>query len=178
MRTIEDELRALYPLDWQSSSMRPYGFELFTAGMARRGLVTVQGARAGNVLVVKAEVASASLRHYLVCSSDSHGAERVTSGPDLAGELQRAAQDDAGIRAALATPPKRSDTDRMRAALERCVKVLQEVQWAGIDFDHSGHPDGSECPVCTAGQYGPHLDGCELAACIRDGSELLEEAAC
>lgn len=105
--TIENELRALYPLDWQPSPMRPSGFQLFTAGMALRGLVTVQGARAGAVLVVKAEVASASLRHYFVCSSDSHGAERVTSGPDLAGELQRAAKIDTGIRAALAAKPKR-----------------------------------------------------------------------
>ena len=107
MRTLEDELRALCPLDWQPSSMRPSGFTVFIAGMARRGLVTVQGARAGAVLVVRAEVASTSLRYYLACASDSRGAELVTSGPDLAAELQRAAQMDAGIRAGLVAKSSR-----------------------------------------------------------------------
>lgn len=106
MRTIEHELRDLYPLDWQPSSLRPHGFELFTAGLARRGLVTVQGARAGSVLVVKAEVVSASLRHYFVCVADAHGAGMVASGPNLADELRDAAKDDERIRAALAAPSK------------------------------------------------------------------------
>lgn len=179
MRTLEDELRALYPLDWQPSSMRPYGFRVFISEMARRGLVTVQGARVGAALVVKVEVASASLRHYLVCSSDSKDAELVTSGPDLADELQLAAQIDAGFRAALVGPSKQ-DPARMRAVLERCMKVLQEVQWAATEHDQYGHPEHGKCPVCESGDFGTgvHIAGCELAACIRDGNELLEVSLC
>lgn len=175
MRTIEHELRDLYPLDWQPSSLRPHGFELFTAGLARRGLVTVQGARAGTVLVVKAEVVSASLRHYFVCVADAHGAGMVASGPNLAEELRNAAKNDEGIRAALATSPK-PDADRMRATLERCVKVLQGVQWSATEHDKYGHPEHGKCPVCEAADFGQgaHLAECELAACIRDGNGLME----
>lgn len=151
MKTLEDELRALCPLDWQPSSMRPAGFELFTAGMALRGLVTVQGARAGAVLVVKAEVASASLRHYFVCSSDSRGAERVTSGPDLAGEFQRAAQMDAGIRAALAARPKRGFNHLATLLSDRGATLAFTPMEDGHDYSATvrfpnggtAHTDGS-----------------------------------
>ncbi len=138
MRTIEHELRDLYPLDWQPSSLRPHGFELFTAGLARRGLVTVQGARAGAVLVVKAEVVSASLRHYFVCVADAHGAGMVASGPNLAEELRTAAKSHEGIRAALAAPPKParferlptpSDGENLTQYLMRfCDEVRDELQ--------------------------------------------------
>jgi len=119
MRTIEHELRDLYSLDWQPSSLRPHGFELFTAGLARRGLVTAQGARAGTVLVVKAEVVTASLRHYFVCVADAHGAGVVASGPNLAEELRTAAKNDERIWAALAAPPKPARFEHVARLLSR-----------------------------------------------------------
>jgi hypothetical protein len=104
MRTIEQELRDLYPLDWQPSSMRPHGFELYTGAWSRGRNVTFTGARAGAVLVVKAD--SPPIRHYLVCVADAHGAGLVSSGPVLAEELRDAAKNHAGIRATLTAHPK------------------------------------------------------------------------
>jgi hypothetical protein len=61
----------------------------------------------------------------------------------------------------------------LRATLDRCVKVLQGVQWSATEHDKYGQSEGRKCPSCEASDFLKHFDDCELAACIRDGNELI-----
>jgi hypothetical protein len=136
----------------------------------------IELARLGDVVIGRLE--DGHITHYNVCyvwpSGRYAGCGSIAGcGPDL----------DAAVKDAttflpwadLVKLPKRDDS-HIRATLERCVKVLQEVQWSATEHDKYGHPEHAKCPVCEAGDFGQgaHLVECELAACIRDGNELLE----